>query len=284
MNKIKPLLKWVGGKRNLICKFSHLFPDKEEKFIYCEPFLGGASVLLWVLENYPNVSRVMVGDINENLISFYQSIQNYPLATYAHLKKLINLYIPLSEKSRTKFYYEIRDIFNSKTLGVFDKAAYFLFLNKTCYNGLYRENKKGQFNSPQGRYKNPSFPTLDHMSKFSELTKNVEFFCADYTSFNITDPESKYFFFLDPPHFVNKDSKFSKYHNSDFNRKNHIDLSYYCDYLDSFNVKFVLSNSFMSPEDIALLYPTYQYISFEARRAINRDSDKRLGKEIIIFN
>ncbi|HBH13879.1 MAG TPA: hypothetical protein DDX29_12340 [Clostridiales bacterium] len=183
---IKPFLKWVGGKGQLLHDIRKAYPVELGKEItkYVEPFVGGGAVLFDVLSNY-DIDKVYISDINAELINSYKTIRDHVNELITALSDMQRKYIPLSTDKRKEYYYEMRKRFNyiktnsDESLNI-EKAALFIFLNKTCFNGLYRVNKKGLFNVPMGAYKNPMICDELNLRGISSVIKNVTIMCADY--------------------------------------------------------------------------------------------------------
>jgi DNA adenine methylase len=178
----KPFVKWAGGKGQLISVISNKLPielkqNKIKKYI--EPFVGGGAVLFYLLENY-NFDEVVINDINEDLTNVYRIIKNDVKSLINELRKISDEYLPLNNDDRKEYYYEVRKKFNSNLLDEIKKAAYFIFLNRTCYNGLYRVNKKGEFNVPHGKYKNPLILDEENLLNVSKVLQSVQILNGDF--------------------------------------------------------------------------------------------------------
>lgn len=272
-NCIKPVIKWVGGKTQLFEKIIPLLPS-EEITIYCEPFLGGGAMLFYL---QPRVAYV--NDINSRLINMYNVIKYYP-------EPLIQ---ELSEYENTaEFYYKIRESdrnSNSIYFSCIKQAARFIYLNKTCFNGLYRENKTGQFNVPYGKYKNPNFVNASAIRSMSQYfnTANIIFTSIDFMQV-LNNLPSGTFVYLDPPYDpVSKTANFTNYTRYGFTNGDHIRLRGCCDTLTERGIKFMLSNS--DTNFIRSLYAGYDITEVLAKRSINcNGNDRGLVKELIIRN
>lgn len=154
----KPFVKWVGGKTQLLGDIERTLPSdfsQKKNVIYVEPFVGGGAVLFWILQQFPNIQKAVINDINPHLITTYKVIKEQPYKLIEQLKELQEKYIPLGEEDRKEYYLNKRDIYNASSLSEIETAALFIFLNRTCFNGLYRVNSKGKFNVPHGKYANP---------------------------------------------------------------------------------------------------------------------------------
>lgn len=157
---MKPFVKWAGGKTRLLKEIERRLPtdfNTWEDVVYVEPFVGGGSVLFHMLKKHNNISKAVINDINPVLMHAYQKIKQAPMSIMDTLVALRNEYNSIStDKAREEFYYRVRKTFNEMRFEDEQKVAFFIFLNHTCFNGLYRENRSGDFNVPHGRYKSPS--------------------------------------------------------------------------------------------------------------------------------
>lgn len=270
---VTPVVKWVGGKRQLLDQIIPLLPKKITS--YCEPFLGGGAVLFSLQPH-----KAIVNDLNTELIIVYKVIKD----------NLDELIISLQKHENNQdYFYKIRDIDRNKNIynnmSDIEKASRLIYLNKTCYNGLFRVNQAGEFNSPFGYYKNPNIvnePVLRAVSKY--LNNNeVSFYSEDF-SLTLNRIKKGAFVYLDPPYDpVSDTSNFTGYNKGGFDRKEQLRLKNCCDELTKKGIKFMLSNS--STDFIKDLYKDYDISIVKAKRAINVDSNKR-GEidEVIIRN
>ena len=237
MKVIKAPLKWVGGKAKLWEKLFQHFPKNFNN--YHEIFLGGGSVLLGILtarkNDEINISgKIYAYDLNPILIAFYKRIQT-------DYKSLYKAVIEIKNKEgddKKKYYYSIRNSYNQHKEVNLLKVAEFLYLNKTCFRGIFRLNKSGGFNVPYGNYKNPKIVDEEHLKKISELIKDVEFICCDFE--NITNIEGNDFIYMDPPYVPEKKGGFVSYSKDGFSKEKHEALFKIC---NNATFKFVLSNS-----------------------------------------
>ena len=199
MKTVKPFIKWAGGKSQLLSEIRTKYPQKIER--YCEPFVGGGAVLLDVLANY-NPNEVIINDINAALINTYQQVQNNVEGLILQLDKMQSEFWKADSELRKNLYTYNREKFNNLINcndNNLDKAALFMFLNKTCFNGLYRVNRKGLFNVPIGSYKKPPICDAENLRYISKLLQNVEIKCGDYKDCaNFID--DKTFVYIDPPY------------------------------------------------------------------------------------
>ncbi len=291
---LKPFVKWVGGKSQLIDELEKMLPADGEKVLtkYCEPMVGGGALFFNILSKY-NFEQLYISDINAELINAYQVIKSNVDNLIEKLQEMQMLFCPMDESGRKFYYYSIRDKFNNSQLcntTTIDKAAYFIFLNKTCFNGLYRVNSKGQFNVPMGTYKNPMICDEENLRRINKALQKVTIVCGDY-SLSRDFIDSSTFVYIDPPYRpISKTSGFTAYNTDVFDDNEQIRLSKFIDELNITGAKIILSNS--DPKNVDKednffddLYKNYKINRVEANRAINSKGDKR-GKinELIISN
>ena len=292
--ELKPFVKWVGGKGQLIEEIEKMLPSDGEKVLtkYAEPMVGGGALLFNVLSRY-QFDELYISDINPELINAYIAIKQNVEALIKRLNEMQMTFLPLDENGRKYYYYNVRDKFNTVKLSdstSAEKAAYFIFLNKTCFNGLYRVNRKGLFNVPMGSYKNPTICDADNLRNIHEALQNVTIVCGDYSqSQSFIDSET--FVYLDPPYRpISETSAFTSYNSHVFDDNEQIRLAKFIDEINAAGAKIVLSNSDpknVNEEDNFFdnLYKNYKINRVEASRAINSKGDKR-GKinELLICN
>jgi DNA adenine methylase len=154
----RPFIKWVGGKTQLLDEVKKSLPRDfatRQHVTYVEPFVGGGAVMFWILQAYPNIEKAVINDINEELICTYRVIKESVEELISDLSRIQSEYIPLNAEARKDYFMEKRALFNTKKTSPVETAALFIFLNRTCFNGLYRVNSKGEFNVPHGKYANP---------------------------------------------------------------------------------------------------------------------------------
>ncbi len=292
--ELKPFVKWVGGKSQLIDELEKMLPADGEKVLtkYVEPMVGGGALLFNILSKY-NFEQIYVSDVNRELINAYQVIKSDVDTLINKLREMQTLFLSMDESGRKVYYYSIRDKFNKVELNdttAIKKAAYFIFLNKTCFNGLYRVNRKGQFNVPIGAYKNPKICDKNNLINISKALQNVEIVCGDYSlSKSVIDEES--FVYLDPPYRpISQTSSFTSYNTDVFDDKEQIRLAQFIDEINQTGAKIVLSNSDpknINPEDSFFdeLYTEYKIKRVAANRMINSKSAGRGKiKELLICN
>ena len=292
--ELKPFVKWVGGKGQLIEEIEKMLLSDGEKVLtkYAEPMVGGGALLFNVLSRY-QFDELYISDINPELINAYIAIKQNVEALIKRLNEMQMTFLPLDENGRKYYYYNVRDKFNTVKLSdstSAEKAAYFIFLNKTCFNGLYRVNRKGLFNVPMGSYKNPTICDADNLRNIHEALQNVTIVCGDYSqSQSFIDSET--FVYLDPPYRpISETSAFTSYNSDAFDDNEQIRLAKFIDEINAVGAKIVLSNSDpknVNEEDNFFdnLYKNYKINRVEASRAINSKGDKR-GKinELLICN
>ncbi|MCK5521634.1 MAG: DNA adenine methylase [Thiomargarita sp.] len=293
MKKAKPFLKWAGGKTQLLEEISLKIPyKKNDRFIYVEPFVGSGAVLFWVLNHYPNLESVVINDINEDLINTYKVIKENCDFLVSILEKWEGEYHAIAGKQEVKkeYYHAKRSLFNTRKSDKVTQTALFIFLNKTCYNGLYRVNKKNKFNVPIGSYKKPMICDRENLKAVSHVLQKVEILNGDFEK-TVDYAKEESFFYFDPPYKpLSKTSNFNSYAKDEFNDIEQIRLKEFCDSLNSMGCKWMLSNSDVkgeNPEDNFFddLFEKYQINRVMARRSINANSSKRgLLTELLIAN
>lgn len=293
----KPFLKWAGGKGQLLSQLEQHLPDdlKEKEFTYFEPFVGGGAVLFYMLQRFPNIKRAVINDINSYLITAYRVIRDSSIELIERLAELEKCYYDLNEdEAKKSFFLEARTIFNENNLDEIDRTKYLIFLNRTCFNGLYRVNAKGKFNVPFGRYLHPTICNKDVLKADSQLLNQVEVVIlnGDYEQTSKYLSDGLNFFYLDPPYRpLDSTSSFNSYAKEEFNDVEQIRLRNFCAKLNQKpKIKWMLSNSDCSarnPEDTFFeeLYCDFNINRVQASRAINANPNKR-GKltELLIKN
>ena len=247
MAKAKPFIKWVGGKGQLIEQLEALLPadfTERENVTYIEPFVGGGAMLFYMLQTYPNIKSAVINDINPDLTLCYQVVRDNPYELIKSLKAIQSEYYTLqTEDKRKEFCLQIRYLFNTKSLNSIDNTTLFFFLNRTCFNGLYRVNKAGKFNVPFGKYSTPTICDSSTIFADSKLLQKVEIMTGDFEqTFNKINGNT--FFYFDPPYRpLSNTSSFNDYTKEDFNDDAQIRLKLFCDRLNDQGVDFMLSNS-----------------------------------------
>lgn len=278
---MKPFIKWVGGKTQLLPEINNLL-QVQNFDTYIEPFVGGGSVFFNILENYTTTKQV-INDINSDLINVYTQIKNNPGKLNALLLKFQLKFDNYdTQEERKEFYLTVRDGFNNDEIEPLKRAAYFIYLNKTGFNGLYRVNKSGKFNTPSGKYKTAKIYNPD-LVDISEAIKDTIILNGDFAS-TLDYIQGNTLFYFDPPYKpISDSSSFAAYDKSGFNDNEQIRLFEMCKKIDQSGNKFILSNSYH--DFFFELYKEFKIKVVEARRSINSKGDSR-GKisEIIIHN
>jgi len=264
-------VKWAGGKGQLLEQFDRFFPKKIER--YFEPFVGGGAVLFYILQKY-KPKEAMISDTNAELINAYKVIKQ-------DVGKLITSLEKHKKNHSKEYYYKVRSQ-NPKIMSKVERASRFIYLNKTCFNGLYRVNSKGQFNVPMGQYKNPAILNETELRTISKLLTNVQ---IKRTSFErvLNYAKEGNFIYFDPPYYPVKKESFTSYTKEKFLDKEQKQLAKVFEELDKRGCKVMLSNSYT--DFIKDLYKGFDTHIVKARRMINCDAKGR-GKvnEIVITN
>jgi DNA adenine methylase len=290
----KPFLKWAGGKTQLIPVIKRTLPKKifVDEFTYIEPFVGSGAVLFWMLREFPNLKKAVINDINADLINTYKIIAEHPKALISHLRVFQNEFQEFANNSegRKAYYYEKRELYNTRNEGNDLHAALFIFLNRTCFNGLYRVNKKNGFNVPMGSYKTPTILDENNIFEVSEALQKVEILCGDYQeTLNFTNEKSLFYF--DPPYKpLNETSSFNSYSKDEFGDSEQIRLRDFCKTLNVLGHSWILSNSDVAGKDLNDtffddIYNEFNIQRVNAKRSINANPEKR-GEltELLITN
>lgn len=292
MTLAKPFIKWVGGKSQLLNTIWQKLPKdfSQREWVYVEPFVGGGAVLFCILQMYPKIKKAVINDINPDLTTAYKTIKEKPLELIDALSEIASEYLPLDYDKRKEYYLQKRDLFNTKALDDIYNTAIFIFLNRTCFNGLYRVNQKGGFNVPFGRYPNPIICDKSTILADSKLLQKVEILTGDFEN-TLQFANENAFYYCDPPYKpISATSSFNSYTIEPFDDKEQIRLARFCDKISELGASFILSNSDLKNTDknntfFDNLYCHYQLHRVSAIRAINVDASKR-GKisELIIKN
>jgi DNA adenine methylase len=292
---MKPFLKWVGGKTQIIHDVMELFPKKMHN--YHEPFLGGGSVLLALLSSEIRVSgTIYASDLNLNLIGLYQNIQSNPEEFIREIKKIIAEYEQCSGSevnrkpanreeatSQESYYYWIRTQFNAFSIEERTSviaSAMLLFMNKTCFRGIYREGPNG-FNVPFGNYKNPSILDEAHIRQVSTLIRNVVFIHCSYVD-ALSRLTRNDFVYLDPPYAPENETSFVSYTSHGFGLDDHTRLFKECREMKEKKVKMLMSNA-----DVQLVkdaFPSFRTRTISCRRAIHSKKPETRTNEVLITN
>ena len=292
---VKPFLKWAGGKGQLLREIARYYPFAQGKITkYAEPFVGGGAVLFDILSKYP-LEEIYISDINVNLINTYRVVRGEIDELIEMLSVMQQEYLSLNEGERKKYYLLQRDRFNELKVGDDEginivKAALMIFLNKTCFNGLFRVNKKGAFNVPVGSYKSPIICDENNLRAVSEKLKKVKIVCGDYRE-SASFIDEKTFVYFDPPYRpLPETTSFTAYTESLFGDAEQMELARFVDEMDRRGAKIVVSNS--DPKNVCEeddffdnIYAAHTIVRVNASRMINSKGKAR-GKirELLISN
>jgi DNA adenine methylase len=298
INFPKPILKWVGGKTQILDKVMSIYPTQMNN--YHEVFLGGGSVLLALLELVRNKKINITGtinayDLNENLIYLYNMIQKHPKRLYKRLVALITKFDSIPDtsnernlkpaneeqayKNKESYYYWVRQQYNNmKERNSCDCSAMFVFLNKTCFRGVYRIGPNG-FNVPYGNYNNPSIIDKEHLMEISKLVQNVQFHHMDF-AVALQRVVANDFVYMDPPYAPENEKSFVGYNMDGFNMDQHLKLFNMCNTMKDNNIRLVMSNA-----DVILVrdkMSRFNITSIECKRSINSKNPGAKTNEVII--
>lgn len=296
----KPFVKWAGGKGQLLGELEKRLPSEilQGKTIprYVEPFVGGGAMFFFLQDGY-KVQESFLSDNNNDLILAYKVIKSSTEELTEELLEIEDSHLRKSEEKRKKNYYRIRESYNNQKINYqkiskewIKRAAYFIFLNKTCFNGLYRINSKGLFNVPFGLYKNPRICDEKNLKQVQNTLKRTNLFQGDFTeSKEYIDDKS--FVYLDPPYRpLNETSHFTNYSKEGFNDDSQKKLADFFKEMDQRGAKLMLSNSDPKNQDeedkfFDVLYKDFNLDRIPAKRNINRDASRR-GKinELVVRN
>ena len=292
MKTAKPFIKWAGGKSQLLCEMRSKYPTTIEK--YCEPFVGGGAVLFDVLSNY-QPKEVLINDINAELINTYRQIKENCEPLILQLSDFQDKYKSFSDEQRKALFFEKRDRFNSLKINGkpddnIEKAVLFIFINKTCFNGLYRVNSKGLFNVPFNNAKNPLLCDAENLRACSEVLQNVEMTVGDY-SLCESFIDDKTFVYIDPPYRpLTQTAAFTSYSENDFSDIQQVELEMFVERISRKGARVIASNS--DPKNVNAednffddLYSKFKIERIFASRAINSKGSGR-GKisELLVAN
>ena len=290
---LKSPLKWAGGKSKLMHKIQEVYNNdffwNSEKYTYIELFGGGGSSWLFVLQNY-RPKRVIVNDINPNVINLWRCIQNYPIALCQELESIVSNYLYFDWDGRKEFFLNLRKSFNEKKdllTGIntdVRMAAEFLFLNKTCFNGLWRTNSKGEFNTPFGKptnlNKEPNIYDKNNIILLSEWIKGVEFTCRDYKDVIDDDVTGDVLVYMDPPYR----GTWTDYSKESFGEQEQIELSYFMKDLKDKGFYVIQSNSKCDDGFFEKHYKDFEIKTLDGVQRNIRPTAERKVKEILIYN
>ncbi len=293
MVQARPFIKWVGGKTQLLDEVRKSLPcdfANHQHVTYVEPFVGGGAVMFWILQAYPNIEHAVINDINPELICTYRVIKEDVEDLIAELSRIQNEYIPLDADDRKTYFLNKRARFNTKQTTEVETAALFIFLNRTCFNGLYRVNSKGEFNVPHGRYANPRICDADNLRACSSVLRRVEILCGDFAGTGrYAGPDTLFYF--DPPYKpITETSSFTSYSKEGFDDGEQLRLRDFCDRISLDKAMFIASNS--DPKEVNpqenffdTIYQRFFIKRVSAARMINSDASGRgVISELMISN
>ena len=290
----KPFVKWVGGKGQLIDQLEALLPvdfDNWENVTYIEPFVGGGAMLFYMLQRHKNIKHAVINDINKDLITCYRTVRDNVEVLIAELYKVQKQYYALKTmEEKREMFMAVRERYNEKNLEPIENTAIFIFLNRTCFNGLYRVNKKGLFNVPYGKYLHPLICDEETLRVDSNLLKRVRILEGDFER-TLKYAQNRTLFYFDPPYRPLCDtSSFNDYTKESFNDDSQIRLKKFCDKVVSEGYSFMLSNSDCKGKNeddnfLDMLYSDYCIDRVLASRNVNANAAKR-GKitELLIHS
>lgn len=289
----RPFVKWVGGKTQLLDDIKKTLPrdlSRRNEMTYVEPFVGGGAVLFWILQEYPNITRAVINDINAELICTYRVIKYDVENLILELSRLQNEYLPLNEVDRKKYFLAQRERFNEENNSEVEIAALFIFLNRTCFNGLYRVNSKGKFNVPHGKYSNPRICDEETLRADSAVLQRVEILCGDFAQTGKYAGDNVLYYFDPPYRPLTETSAFTSYAKDGFDDAEQMRLRDFCEQIATRKSLFVASNSDplnVDNEDVFFdhLYKMFSIKRVSAARMINSKGNGRGAiSEIMISN
>lgn len=290
MLTVKPFIKWAGGKGQLLDIIREKYPESINR--YCEPFVGGGAVLLDILANF-KPEEVLINDINQELINAYIHIRDSAEDMIDSLSDMQKKFRNMNSNQQKEYFYIQRNKFNNgirNNTHDISMAILFIFLNKTCFNGLYRVNRQGFYNVPVGSYRKPNICDPDNIRTISSLLQNVKIKCGDYSKCSDFVDENT-FVYVDPPYRpLNKTSSFTSYNENKFGDEQQIQLAQFLELLSKKGAKIVASNS--DPKNIDEnddffddIYKNFNINRVKAKRMINSKGSGRGNlNELIIFN
>lgn len=277
MAKAKPFIKWAGGKGQLLEQLDAYLPEDfgdRRNITYIEPFVGGGAMLFYMLQQYPNIRHAIINDVNSDLTTCYQTVKDNPEELITSLMEIQSAYNALTtEEGRKDFFLAVRDRYNEKNLDPLENTTKFIFLNRTCFNGLYRVNKKGLFNVPFGKYINPQICDPATIRLDSELLQRVEILTGDFEATLDHVGDGYNFFYFDPPYRpLNATSSFNSYSKEDFNDEEQIRLRDFCARLNGrLGIGWMLSNADCSAKNPEDTFFEDIYTEFATSRVIGKD-------------
>ena len=289
----KPFVKWVGGKTQLLDDIKKALPRNLSQIndvTYIEPFVGGGAVLFWILQEYPNITKAIINDINEELICTYRVIKSDVEKLILELTRIQAEYLALNDIARKDYFLSQRERYNEKNNSDIETAALFIFLNRTCFNGLYRVNSKGKFNVPHGRYTNPKICDEETLRADSVVLQRVEILCGDFAQTG-KYADNNVLYYFDPPYRpLTETSAFTSYAKEGFDDAEQTRLRDFCEQIAAHKSLFVASNS--DPQNVDNgddffdhLYKRFSIKRVSAARMINSKGNGRGAiSEIMISN
>ena len=289
----KPFVKWVGGKTQLLHDIRNTLPrdlSQRGEMVYVEPFVGGGAVMFWILQEFPNITRAIINDINKELICTYRVIKSDVEELILELTRIQTEYLALDDVARKNYYLSQRKRYNGRNSSDIETAALFIFLNRTCFNGLYRVNSKGEFNVPHGRYKNPKICDAETLRADSAILQQVEILCGDFAQTG-KYADNNVLYYFDPPYRpLTETSAFTSYAKDGFDDAEQTRLRDFCEQISTYKSLFVASNS--DPQNIDnrddffdRLYKRFSIKRVSAARMINSKGNGRGAiSEIMISN
>lgn len=289
----KPFVKWVGGKTQLLNDIKNTLPrdlSQRDEITYIEPFVGGGAVMFWILQEYPNITRAIINDINAELICTYRVIKSDVESLITELNRLQTEYLPLNEIDRKEYFLAHRKRFNEKKHSDVETAALFIFLNRTCFNGLYRVNSKGKFNVPHGKYTNPKICDEETLRADCAVLQRVEILCGDFAQTGKYAGANVLYYFDPPYRPITETAAFTSYAENGFDDSEQMRLCYFCEKVAQHKALFVASNSDPKNGDIGddffdRLYERFSIKRVSAARMINSNGNRRGAiSEIMISN
>ena len=289
----KPFVKWVGGKTQLLDDIKKFLPSdlsQRNDVTYIEPFVGGGAVLFWILQEYPNITKAIINDINEELICTYRVIKSDVENLILELTRIQTEYLALDNVERKNYFLFQRNRFNEKNNSDVKTAALLIFLNRTCFNGLYRVNSKGKFNGPDGKYTNPKICDEDTLRADSAILQRVEVLCGDFAQTGKYAGDNVLYYFDPPYRPLTETSAFTSYAKNGFDDAEQMRLCNFCEQIAKHKSLFVASNS--DPQNVDNedyffdhLYKRFSIKRVSAARMINsKGSGRGTISEIMISN
>lgn len=289
----KPFIKWVGGKTQLLDDIKESLPrdlSQREEVTYVEPFVGGGAVLFWILQEYPNITRAIINDVNAELICTYRVVKYNVESLIIELKQLQAEYLQLDDVARKQYFLAQRESFNGNDKTDIETASLFIFLNRTCFNGLYRVNSKGKFNVPHGRYSNPKICDVETLRADSAILQRVEILCGDFAQTGKYADDNVLYYFDPPYRPLTETSAFTSYAKDGFDDAEQTRLRDFCSQIAKHHSLFVASNS--DPQNVNnkddffdQLYEKFSIKRVSASRMINSKANGRGAiSELMISN